>query len=153
MSELQSYCAGVGKVNEEVRRAAFAFYAPFLLLTLCLSLVRMWFGQGGRSSTLRYVRLLRTVACPLVDALLSAHRCSAGNSLTLALRRYPSARFYQYNVDKAEDIAQELGARQVPSFTVFKDGMVVDGVTGAKGDVLERLIKEEYEGEVVEGEG
>lgn len=64
--------------------------------------------------------------------------------------RYPEARFYQYNVDEAEDIAQELGARQVPTFTVFKDGMVVDGVTGAKADVLERLIKGEYEGRVVE---
>lgn len=68
----------------------------------------------------------------------------------LLMHRYPDARFYQYNVDEAEDIAQELGARQVPTFTVFKDGMVVDGVTGAKADVLERLIDGEYQGRVVE---
>jgi len=38
----------------------------------------------------------------------------------------------------------------VPSFTVFKDGMVMDGVTGAKARELEKLIKENYDGKVVE---
>ncbi|KAJ9659729.1 hypothetical protein H2198_002977 [Neophaeococcomyces mojaviensis] len=66
------------------------------------------------------------------------------------MKKYPDARFYQYNVETAEDIAHELGARQVPTFTVFKDGMVQDGVTGAKAQELERLIKENYEGRVVE---
>lgn len=66
------------------------------------------------------------------------------------MKKYPDARFYQYNVDEAEDIAQELGARQVPSFSLFADGMIVDGVTGAKADELEKLIKENYHGKVVE---
>ena len=66
------------------------------------------------------------------------------------MKKYPDARFYQYNVDEAEDIAQELGARQVPSFSVFVDGMIVDGVTGAKPVELERMIGENYAGKVVE---
>lgn len=53
-------------------------------------------------------------------------------------------------MDEVEDIAQEFGARQVPVFTICKDGMVVDGVTGAKGEALERLIKEEHDGKVEE---
>ena len=43
-----------------------------------------------------------------------------------------------------------MGARQVPTFSVFKDGLIQDGVTGAKADELERVIKESYEGKVVE---
>lgn len=66
------------------------------------------------------------------------------------MKKYPDARWYKYNVEEAEDIAQELGARQVPTFTVFVDGMVQDGVTGAKADALEKLIKESYQGNVVE---
>ncbi|KAK5938053.1 hypothetical protein PMZ80_009642 [Knufia obscura] len=66
------------------------------------------------------------------------------------MKKYPDARFYQYNVDVAEDIAQELGARQVPNFSCFVDGMIVDGVTGAKPTELEKLIKENYDGKVVE---
>jgi len=66
------------------------------------------------------------------------------------MKKYPDARFYQYNVDEAEDIAHELGARLVPQFSLFKDGMIVDGVTGAKHAELEKLIKENYDGKVVD---
>ena len=66
------------------------------------------------------------------------------------MKKYPDARFYKYNVDEAEDIAQELGARNVPAFTLFKDGFLADGVTGAKAAELEKLIKENYEGKVVD---
>lgn len=66
--------------------------------------------------------------------------------------KYPEVRFYSYDVDKAEDIAQELGARQMPTFTVFKDGDLMDGVTGAKPVELEKVIRENYGGKVVGGE-
>lgn len=38
----------------------------------------------------------------------------------------------------------------MPSFTVFKDGDLIDGITGAKGAALEKAIKECYDGKVVE---
>lgn len=31
-------------------------------------------------------------------------------------KKYPDAKFYVFDVDEAEDIAQELGARNVPNF-------------------------------------
>lgn len=66
------------------------------------------------------------------------------------IKKYPDARFYQYDTEKAEDIAQELGARQMPTFSIFKDGDLVDGVTGAKSAALEKVIKDCYDGKVVE---
>ncbi|KAK5076743.1 hypothetical protein LTS08_005914 [Lithohypha guttulata] len=65
------------------------------------------------------------------------------------IKKYPDARFYKYDVDEAEDIAQELGARNVPNFSVFKDGFIQDGVTGLKPQELEKVIKENYDGQVV----
>ena len=32
------------------------------------------------------------------------------------IKKYPDVRWYEYNVDEVEDIAQELGARNVPNF-------------------------------------
>lgn len=99
-----------------------------------------------------YSKALQPDGVAIMEGVTSwCPQCKAISPLLDKLvKKYPDARFYQYNVDEAEDIAQELGARQVPNFTVFKDGMVVDGVTGAKADVLEKLIREEYEGKVVE---
>lgn len=38
------------------------------------------------------------------------------------IKKYPDARFYKYDVDEAEDIAQELGARNVPNFRCVETG-------------------------------
>lgn len=45
---------------------------------------------------------------------------------------YPSVKFYTYDVDECEDIAQELGVRQMPTFSIFKDGDIQEGVTGPR---------------------
>lgn len=45
---------------------------------------------------------------------------------------YPNVKFYTYDVEECEDIAHELGVRQMPSFSIFKDGDIQDGVTGAR---------------------
>lgn len=66
------------------------------------------------------------------------------------IKRYPDARFYKYDTDTADDIAQELGARQMPTFSIFKDGDIIDGVTGAKPADLEKAIKASYDGKVVD---
>lgn len=49
--------------------------------------------------------------------------------------------FYQYDVDANEDIAQELGARVMPTFSIFKDGDIQDGVSGAKAKALREAIE------------
>ncbi len=79
------------------------------------------------------------------------------------MKKYPNARFYEYNTEEAEDIAQELGVNMMPTvsgqcpwicrfsradlhqFHIFKDGEVMQTVTGAKGAALEKAIKENYE--------
>ena len=66
------------------------------------------------------------------------------------VKKYPNARFYKYDTDTADDITQELGARQMPTFNLFKDGDIMGGVTGAKAEALEKMIKEYYEGDIVE---
>ncbi|KAK5130298.1 hypothetical protein LTR08_002221 [Meristemomyces frigidus] len=59
----------------------------------------------------------------------------------------PDARFYEYDTDTADDITQEFGARQMPTFNLLKNG---DIRGGAKAEALEKLIKENYNGNVVE---
>jgi thioredoxin 1 len=59
-------------------------------------------------------------------------------------------RFYKYDTEESEDIAQELGVNMMPTFHIFKDGDVMDSVTGAKGAALEKAIQECYDGKVVE---
>lgn len=66
------------------------------------------------------------------------------------VKQFPEARFYKFDVDTAPDIAQELGVSHMPTFNVFKDGEVQDGVTGAKPQDILKAIRESYVGEEVE---
>jgi len=66
------------------------------------------------------------------------------------MEKYPDARYYKYDTDTADDISQELGANQMPTFHAFKDGDLLGSVTGAKAAALENLIKENYDGKVVD---
>ena len=56
--------------------------------------------------------------------------------------RYPNVRFYLYDVEECEDIAQELGVSQMPTFSIFKDGDIQDGVTGAKPKEIRKAIED-----------
>ena len=69
------------------------------------------------------------------------------------IKKYPEARFFQYDVDEQEAIAQELGVNLVPHFTVLKDGMKEGSVTGAKVKELEKVVGECYKGTIVEEDG
>ena len=40
-------------------------------------------------------------------------------------------RIVKYNVDESSDVAAQLGIRSIPTLIVYKDGEVVDQVTGA----------------------
>ena len=59
-------------------------------------------------------------------------------------------RFYKYDTEESEDIAQELGVNMMPTFHIFKDGDVMDSITGAKGAQLEKAIQGNYDAKVVE---
>ena len=67
------------------------------------------------------------------------------------IKKYPEARFFQYDVDDQEAIAQELGVNLVPHFTVLRDGNKEASVTGAKVRELEKVVGENYKGRIVEG--
>lgn len=54
---------------------------------------------------------------------------------------YPNVKFYTYDVEECEDIAQELGVRSMPTFSVFKDGDIMEGVTGAKPKEIRKAIE------------
>ncbi|KAJ4303308.1 hypothetical protein N0V90_002201 [Kalmusia sp. IMI 367209] len=54
---------------------------------------------------------------------------------------YSDAHFYTYDVEETPDIAQELGVSQMPTFSVFKDGDIQEGVTGAKPKELRKAIE------------
>ncbi|KAK3630190.1 hypothetical protein LTR56_017604 [Elasticomyces elasticus] len=68
------------------------------------------------------------------------------------IKKYPDGRYYKYDTDTADDISQELGANQMPTFHAFKDGDLMGSVTGAKAKELESLIKESYDGKIVDTE-
>ena len=54
---------------------------------------------------------------------------------------YPSLKFVQVDVDEIPDVAEEAGIKAMPTFQVYKDGVVVDEVVGADPKKLEATIK------------
>lgn len=54
---------------------------------------------------------------------------------------YPGAKFYKVDVEKVEDVAQELGVRAMPTFMLFKGGEKIGDVVGANPHALEKEIK------------
>ncbi|KAF2259472.1 thioredoxin-like protein [Lojkania enalia] len=57
------------------------------------------------------------------------------------MSEYPDVKFYTYDVEETPDIAQELGVSQMPTFSVFKDGDIQEGVRGAKVAELRKVIE------------
>jgi len=54
---------------------------------------------------------------------------------------YTSANFYKLDVDKASELAQELGVRAMPTFMLFKGGEKVKEVVGANPTALKVAIE------------
>lgn len=54
---------------------------------------------------------------------------------------YPDVKFYTYDVEETPDIAQELGVSQMPTFSVFKDGDIMEGVSGARAAEVRKVIE------------
>jgi thioredoxin 1 len=111
------------------------------------------------SSRQRYAILSQTDLVTKHDEILTQHQapwCSQCKAIAPFVenmtKKYPEVRFYNYNTDTADDISQELGANQMPTFHLFKDGDLMGSVTGAKASAVEKLVKENYDGKVVEQE-
>ena len=54
---------------------------------------------------------------------------------------YTDVKFYKVDVDKVQDVAQELGVSAMPTFILFKDGQKVTEVVGAVVPAIEEGIK------------
>ncbi|OQE15346.1 hypothetical protein PENFLA_c032G10810 [Penicillium flavigenum] len=54
---------------------------------------------------------------------------------------YTQVKFYKVDVDKVEDVGQELGVRAKPTFMLFKGGDKITEVVGAHLSAIEEGIK------------
>ena len=54
---------------------------------------------------------------------------------------YPGVKFFLYDVEECEDLAHELGVTSMPSFSVFRDGEIQEGVTGARLGAVRKAIE------------
>ncbi|KAI8981305.1 thioredoxin [Trametes punicea] len=53
----------------------------------------------------------------------------------------PQIKFYTVDVDEAEDIAQEVGIRAMPTFMAFQNGNKVNELVGANPAGLQNMIQ------------
>lgn len=99
-----------------------------------------------------YLKATNTSGVVILQA--TATWCSQCKAIAPAVEKmvqqFPDAKWYKYDTDSAGDIAQELGVSQMPVFTIFKDGDLVDSVSGARAKVLEEKVGGVYEGRRVE---
>ncbi|KAI0756161.1 thioredoxin [Daedaleopsis nitida] len=54
--------------------------------------------------------------------------------------QFTGADFYKVDVDEAQDIAQEVAVRAMPTFVAFKNGNKIKEVVGANPPALQALI-------------
>ncbi|KAI0640220.1 thioredoxin [Trametes polyzona] len=58
----------------------------------------------------------------------------------LAEKLQDKVAFYKVDVDEAQDIAQEVGVRAMPTFIAFKDGNKIGESIGANPPALQNLV-------------
>ncbi|KAJ9648289.1 hypothetical protein H2199_001142 [Coniosporium tulheliwenetii] len=100
-------------------------------------------------SKVAYLKALNEDGLMIVEGVAEwCGQCKAiAPTVSKLSEKYPKARFYQFDVDKEPDIAQELGIRSMPTFTFFVDGDVQEGVTGAKPKEIEEAVRKYYPGD------
>ncbi|KAI0370039.1 thioredoxin [Pilatotrama ljubarskyi] len=55
--------------------------------------------------------------------------------------QFSGVEFYKVDVDEAQDIAQEVGVRAMPTFMAFKNGSKIGETVGANPPALQNLIQ------------
>ena len=70
----------------------------------------------------------------------SACKAAAPHVASMAAQ-YPNVKFYTYDVEECEDIAHELGVSHMPTFSIFKDGDIQEGVTGARMAEIRKKVE------------
>jgi thioredoxin len=89
--------------------------------------------------------LLGTARGRLVVVDFSATWCGPCNAIAPVYAqfstKYPTVDFLKVDVDDQQDIATHAGVSAMPTFHFYKNGTVVDVLTGANASKLEALIK------------
>lgn len=68
--------------------------------------------------------------------------CKVMKPLFLQLEsRHPTVQFCSVDVDAAKDVAAHCKVASMPTFMLYRDGLVVDTVLGANKAALEQLLK------------
>ena len=59
-------------------------------------------------------------------------------------QKYKKIKFARVNVDQSQQIAQRFGIQSIPTFIMFKEGKLVDKMTGAVGEPGIHMICKKY---------
>lgn len=90
-----------------------------------------------------YLKISNADGLHIIEA--SASWCAQCKAIAPEIEKlsseFPKANFYVFDVDEQPDIAQELGIRVMPTFNLFKDGDLMDGISGAKIKPLREAIE------------
>lgn len=57
---------------------------------------------------------------------------------------FPKAEFYKYDTDIADEIVNELGVHQMPTFHIFRSGELKDTMAGPQNEKLRDAIRQQY---------
>ena len=59
-------------------------------------------------------------------------------------KKYPQIKFARVNVDQAQPVAQRYQVQSIPTFLLFKEGRIVDKMTGAVGEPGIHMIAKKH---------
>lgn len=95
------------------------------------------------TSTTDYLKISNAEGLHIIEA--SATWCAQCKAIAPEVQKlieeFPKAKFYVFDVDEQPDIAQELGIRVMPTFDLFKDGDLMEGISGAKIKPLREAVE------------
>jgi thioredoxin 1 len=95
------------------------------------------------TSKIDYLKISNADGLHIIEASASwCAQCKAiAPEIEKMISEYPKAKFYVFDVDEQPDIAQELGVRVMPTFNIFKDGDLMEGISGAKVKPLREAVE------------
>ena len=59
-------------------------------------------------------------------------------------KKYPQIKFARVNVDQVQPVAQRYQVQSIPTFLLFKEGRIVDKMTGAVGEPGIHMIAKKH---------